>query len=49
MPAPPPPVAGLELPTGWLQCPKMGRSFKELGPAFNIIAMKVCILGDVSM
>jgi hypothetical protein len=38
----PPSIPGLELPTGWLQCPKMGRSLKELGPAFNIIPMKVC-------
>jgi mRNA-capping enzyme len=42
MPANPPlpAIAGLELPTGWLQCPKMGRSFKDLGPAFNIIPCK---------
>ena len=44
-PSPPPLLAttipGLELPTGWLTCPKMGRSLKDLGPAFNIIPMKV--------
>ena len=39
-PAPVSAPTGLELPTGWLACPKMGRSLKDLGPGFNIIAMK---------
>lgn len=50
--APPPPpaplpvplVAGLELPTGWLDCPRMGRNLKSLAPAggvgLNIVPAK---------
>ena len=47
--APPPPhpqqqtqsIPGLELPTGWLSCPRMGRNLKNLGSSgFNVAPAK---------
>lgn len=55
--APPPPpavtpvpaVTGLELPTGWLDCPRMGRNLKSLAPAggvgLNIVPAKTPLGG----
>lgn len=41
LPPPPPSIPGLELPTGWLSCPRMGRNLKNLGPAgFNVAPAK---------
>ena len=43
-PPPPPPqlsIPGLELPTGWLSCPRMGRNLKNLGTSgFNVAPAK---------
>ena len=37
----PAPIAGLELPTGWLSCPRMGRNLKNLASSgFNVAPAK---------
>ena len=46
LPQQPPSIPGLELPTGWLLCPRMGRNLKNLGPSGFNVAPSKAPLGD---